>query len=663
MDDLILYGDVYAGLNKLENNSVALAITSPPYWKQRDYGFEGQIGQESSVEEYIGKLVAIFDELKEKLREDGVFFLNIGDKYLNKYGKSHLLQIPYRLAYHMIKNGWHLVDIIIWYKPNHMPASTDDRFVNTYEPVLVLAKNDDNVYRKNFGNVLKIPLQRTPWKHTAVFPERLVLELLNRANLKDGDLVLDPFAGTGTVATVVKNLRNQKHPINVYSIMIEKNNDFIDIIKKRANIKQVEKVNDINYEWKPVIEEKIPKEIGSKEILKDRYGEVFIADTSKEFLSALNGIASYKFKTFHREDALYFFGVKQWTISDLYYINSILYQGYVLRNMLVVSNENNWYPIFMFARNNTKVNYRFYIDRIRTKSFSDENINWLKWNFEGMKVNDITVKNVREGKMIKVLERYQNAFPKIAIVKWNDGDISTELVLNPNEDEIIMEGLKFLCPRCGAVLENPYDPIGENKCPNCGTSLWTDVNTLPKIKEPEEILQIVKKIKNMNYDTLELTPELEFEEKQNKTKSKFSNLDRINWGASPGARKSILGEYFTKMRLYKIDQPIIAQYFTVLRKHKDLSIQEIIERFPESYKHTVGHWFRRDFGGSIPLPEDLELLKQSLETNHYLFSILGRTALKFQTVKPSVKGKNPGDFIEGLTESELISYIRKLYMP
>ncbi|HIP25218.1 MAG TPA: site-specific DNA-methyltransferase, partial [Archaeoglobus profundus] len=237
MRDVILHGDVYACLEQLEDNSIAVAITSPPYWKQRDYGFEGQIGQENTPEEYIGRLVAVFNKLRQKMRNDGVFFLNVGDKYLHRYGKSHLLQIPYRLAYHMIKDGWYLEDVIIWYKPNHMPSSVKDRFTNTYEPVLVFAKSKNNIYKKGLGNVVKIPLQQTKWKHTAVFPEKLVEEMLNRTNLNDGDIILDPFAGTGTVAVVVKKIRSDLFPKRIYSIMIEKGEIFIDIIKKRAGIK------------------------------------------------------------------------------------------------------------------------------------------------------------------------------------------------------------------------------------------------------------------------------------------------------------------------------------------------------------------------------------------------------------------------------------------
>lgn len=662
MKDVILHGDVYACLEQLENNSIAVAITSPPYWKQRDYGFEGQIGQEDTPEEYIGRLVAVFNKLRQKMRDDGVFFLNVGDKYLHRYGKSHLLQIPYRLAYHMIKDGWYLEDVIIWYKPNHMPSSVKDRFTNTYEPVLVFTKSKNNIYKKGLGNVVKIPLQQTPWKHTAVFPERLVEEMLNRTNLNDGDVVLDPFAGTGTVAVVVKKIRSGLFPKRIYSIMIEKGEIFIDTIKKRAGIKHIEKVDDIPYRWKPVKEEKLPNNIEPKEILTDKHGEVFIASTTEEFLSALKGITTKKFKTFHREDALYFFGVKNWTIHDLYYIHSIFYDEYVLRNMLVVSNGKKWYPIFMFATGSTRVEYKFYLDRVRIKPKTKENRNWWDEDFIGVKVRDISGKETKEGRVVKIIERHKDGFPKIVVVQW-DGYASVEFVLHPEEDEFIMEGLIFKCPECRNRLEEPYDPVSENRCPICGALLWTTIETIPIIEEPKEIDEAIKKLEAVNYHIGEVIRIEEFEERRKKTKSKFVELERINWGASPGARKLMLGEYFTKMRLYRVDQPAIAQYLTILRKHKGLSIQDVVNKLPRSYKHTVGHWFRKDFGGSVPIPEDIPLLKEIFGVNDNLLNVLERTALKFQTVKTSIKGKNPGDFIEGLTDVDLIHNLKKLYIP
>ena len=124
----------------------------------------------------------------------------------------------------------------------------------------------------------------------------------------------------------------------------------------------------------------------------------------------------------------------------------------------------------------------------------------------------------------------------------------------------------------------------------------------------------------------------------------------------------MLGEYLTKMRLYRIDQPIVAQYLTLLRKSKNMGIQDIINKLPKEYRHTVGHWFRRDFGGSIPIPEDIKLIKRIFDVQDGLLKILERTALKFQTVKTSIKGKNPGDFIE-LKDEELFNFLKKLFTP
>ena len=527
--DILLFGDVYAGLEYLQDNSIAVAITSPPYWKQRDYKFEGQIGQEKTPEEYIGRLVVIYNKLRQKLRDDGIFFLNVGDKYLSRYGKSHLLQIPYRLAYHMVRNGWYLEDIIIWYKPNHMPSPVKDRFTNTYEPILVFAKSKENIYKRGRSNVVKIPLQQTPWKHTAVYPENLVREMLNRVELRDGDLILDPFAGTGTTAAVVKNIRNCLYSKKIFSVMIEKGIEFVDIIKERTGIKQVIRVDDIPYKWCPVKEYSLPEEIEANPITKDRHGEVYIAQNNKEFLSVLKGICTKEFKDFHREDALYFFGVKEWSLDSLYYVHAIYKQGYVLRNMIIVSNDNSWYPIFMFAKDSTRVAYKFYLDRVRIKPKTNEKRRWFEEEFIGMKVQDNSDKISKNGRVVKILDKYKDGFPKVVVVQW-DGKASIEFVIHPEKDEFLMEGVKFFCPKCNSELLDPYDPIGENICPSCGEKLWVSVDTIPIVQEPQEILEVVRELENNEYSIGQILNIRDFKKKKIVSSSKFSSLERINWG-------------------------------------------------------------------------------------------------------------------------------------
>jgi len=129
-------GDVNKALHLLPEGIVDCVITSPPYWKQRDYRHPHQIGQESSYLEYIKRLVDVFNEMKRVLKPTGTFFLNVGYKYQSK----ELLLIPELLAVELQKNGWTLLNKIIWYKPNAMPSSLDSRFSNVYEPVFLFVK-------------------------------------------------------------------------------------------------------------------------------------------------------------------------------------------------------------------------------------------------------------------------------------------------------------------------------------------------------------------------------------------------------------------------------------------------------------------------------------------------------------------------------------------
>lgn len=324
-------------------------------------------------------------------------------------------------------------------------------------------------------------MEQTPWKHTAVYPRSLVTEMLDRVELKDGDIIIDPFAGTGTTAVAVKEIRTI-YSKRIYSIMIERGDEFINIIKERANIKEVINISDVYYSWDPVVEDDLPKDIKSNPILKDKNGEVYISKDEKEFLSKIKGINTKEFKEFHRENALYFFGVKNWTLETLYYIHAIYRYGYVLRNMLIIYYRSSWYPIFMFARNSKKVAYKFYLDRVRIEQKTKEERNWQEEEFIGMKVRDISGKVTNEGYLVKVLDKYLDSFPKIVIVQWN-GKVSIEFVVHPQKDDFLMEGLKFICPKCHLELTDPYDPIGDNKCSSCNQELWKSLESIPFIQE------------------------------------------------------------------------------------------------------------------------------------------------------------------------------------
>src|SRR3990167_8604392 len=77
----ILLGDCREVLKTLPDESVHCVVTSPPYWGLRDYGVEGQLGLESTPQEYVEKMIAVFREVRRVLRDDGTLWLNLGDSY------------------------------------------------------------------------------------------------------------------------------------------------------------------------------------------------------------------------------------------------------------------------------------------------------------------------------------------------------------------------------------------------------------------------------------------------------------------------------------------------------------------------------------------------------------------------------------------------------
>ncbi len=269
--DTIFTGDSLSVLKSLPSNSVHCCVTSPPYYALRDYGAEGQIGRESTPEEYIKRLVAVFSEMRRVLRPDGTFWLNIADTYCkhSRQGakQKDMLGIPWRLALALRNDGWYLRSNIIWEKGNAMPESVTDRCSRSYEHIFQLSKSKryyfDHVaiaepiapstlvrMRAGRGESTKyadcVPGQkvqtinrprkagdiseeelpthrnkRDVWHintssyrgaHFAVFPPQLA-ETCILAGCPEGGVVLDPFFGSGTTGLTAK--RHNRHYIGI----------------------------------------------------------------------------------------------------------------------------------------------------------------------------------------------------------------------------------------------------------------------------------------------------------------------------------------------------------------------------------------------------------------------------------------------------------------
>lgn len=301
MSAKILVGDVRSRLQELEANSVQTVITSPPYWGLRDYGNDGQLGLESTPQEFVKNLCQVFDEVWRVMKDDGTLWLNLGDSYAGsgkgpagnlgaKHNERHLehkhsaivpdglkakdlVGIPWRVAFALQERGWYLRQDIIWAKPNVMPESVRDRCTKSHEYLFLLTKQPryyyDHIAIKEPVAAVSLQRAKSGWKtdrpsaklgkegidveemgirfvnpegrnkrdvwfiptgsfkgaHFAVMPEKLV-EPCILAGSKEGDTVLDPFTGSGTVAVVA--LRHQRNFVG-----IELSPEYAQIAEKR----------------------------------------------------------------------------------------------------------------------------------------------------------------------------------------------------------------------------------------------------------------------------------------------------------------------------------------------------------------------------------------------------------------------------------------------
>lgn len=132
---IVIVGD--ARRVPLRSACVDLVITSPPYWRKRDYGIERQIGQERSADDYVDAIVAAMEEWRRVLRPSGSVFLNIGDTYWQK----SLQGIPSLVESSARRAGWIVRNRIIWVKRGGMPDPAQDRLASRHEYILHFALN------------------------------------------------------------------------------------------------------------------------------------------------------------------------------------------------------------------------------------------------------------------------------------------------------------------------------------------------------------------------------------------------------------------------------------------------------------------------------------------------------------------------------------------
>lgn len=229
-------GDAAQVLASLAKDYYQCAITSPPYYWQRDYGVAGQLGKEGTIGEYVTSLANIMDQVRRVLAPDGLLFLNLGDTYYSGKGqpkgkdrkngarrfglravdasglgvpRKTAIGIPWRVAIEMISRGWTLRCPIVWQRDAFIPEPTaHDRPWRTYEMVFMFSKSPRYYFcrealRKGEEDIWNISsrAKATNGVHYAPFPEELVDRCL-KVGCASAGAVIDPFAGSGTVLRV-----------------------------------------------------------------------------------------------------------------------------------------------------------------------------------------------------------------------------------------------------------------------------------------------------------------------------------------------------------------------------------------------------------------------------------------------------------------------------
>lgn len=192
----IVNAECVAHMNTMPENSVDVIVTSPPYFQQRDYGCEGQIGREAEVEAYVEMMTAWARACHRVLKTTGSLFLNIGDKY----EKKGLLMIPERVCLAMLSAGWILRNKIVWHKPNHMPSSVKDRFCSAWEPVYFFVKDSQKYYNYDYYCNLDTLREATVTESKIPFPR--ILSIAEYSELKPK---IDEFNATKPTTGKFKN--------------------------------------------------------------------------------------------------------------------------------------------------------------------------------------------------------------------------------------------------------------------------------------------------------------------------------------------------------------------------------------------------------------------------------------------------------------------------
>jgi site-specific DNA-methyltransferase (adenine-specific) len=386
-------------MTKVNNNSVNLVITSPPYWQLKDYGTDNQIGFNQSYEDYINNLNLVWKECHRVLTNGGKLCVNIGDQFARAvyYGRYKVIPIRTEIIKFCESLGFDYMGAIIWQKkttsnttggaslmgsypyPNNGIISIDYEFILIFKK-LGSSTKPNPVYKE------QSKMTKEEWKtffsghwhfsgikqdkHLAMFPPELPRRLIKMYSFVN-DTVLDPFCGSGTTIKIARDL-------NRNSIGYEINPDFIPIIKEKISPTQ-KSLFDAQYHFirqKPLKDNILNKEIEEHSyIFKDfhqfnkkidpqllHFGSKINHNTPiprEEFFS-VKEILSPTLLRLENNLTVKLLGIKEksQTVDDACYFlrNKTKGQKVFLKYDSIKYDEENYLLVYMYLKNKTFLN-------------------------------------------------------------------------------------------------------------------------------------------------------------------------------------------------------------------------------------------------------------------------------------------------------------------
>ena len=250
LKNITVCADVQDVLKVVPDESIHLTFTSPPYYNARDYTIF------QSYEAYLDFLTAVFRETHRITKEGRFFVLNTSPVIVPRISRAHSSKryaIPYDIHPRLTEIGWEFIDDIVWLKPEYAAKNRNGGFFQHRKPLGYKANSVTEtvmVYRKKTDKLIDWNLRQydedtiaaskvlgeyektNVWQinpatdkvHPAIFPPELAARVVQFYSFK-GDLVFDPFGGSGTVGHVA--LLHER-----YFFLCEKEPEYVDRAKQ-----------------------------------------------------------------------------------------------------------------------------------------------------------------------------------------------------------------------------------------------------------------------------------------------------------------------------------------------------------------------------------------------------------------------------------------------